>query len=147
MGKIKFTREEMASMLDMLNTMVTDKKYLSTHLTKDCPFWDNQEIQEDCYNSSCLYCVSSNMIAFLDIIKDVFIKGKSPIDTLTEESSAKAQTTKIRIYSDEDYVDNTLAWLALTDDQLRLFDYLVNNGYLTDGINYDECGDPAFKTI
>ena len=55
--------------------------------------------------------------------------------------------TKIRVYSDEDYVYNTLAWLALTDDQLRLFDYLVNNGYLTDGINYEECGEPVFKTI
>ena len=37
--------------------------------------------------------------------------------------------------------------LLWTDDQLRLFDYLVNNGYLTDGINYEECGDPEFKTI
>ena len=57
------------------------------------------------------------------------------------------KTTKIRVYSDEDYVYNTLAWLALTDDQLRLFDYLINNGYLTDGINYEECGEPVFKTI
>lgn len=147
MGKINFTKEDMASMIDMLNSIVTDGEYLSTHLTRNCPFWKNQEIKEKCSNSSCLYCVSSNMIAFLDIIKDVFIKGKSPIDALTEESPAKAQTTKIRVYSEEDYVDNTLAWLALTDDQLRLFDYLVNNGYLTDGINYDKCGDPAFKTI
>lgn len=59
----------------------------------------------------------------------------------------KAQTTKIRIYSKEDYVDNTLAWLALTDEQLRLFDYLFNNGYLADEIGYDECGEPEFKTI
>ena len=147
MGKINFTREDMLSMLDMLHAMVTDEKYLSAHLTRNCPFWKNQETKEECSTNSCLYCVSSNMIAFLDIVKDVFIKGKPPIDTLTEESSAKAQTTKIRIYSDEDCVDNTLAWLALTDDQLRLFDYLVNNGYLTDGINYDKCGDPAFKTI
>lgn len=147
MGKIKFTKEDMASMIDMLNAMVTDEKHLSAHLPRNCPFWKNQEIKGDCCSSSCLYCVSSNMIAFLDIIKDVFIKGETPIDALTEESSAKAQTTKIRVYSDEDYVDNTLAWLALADEQLRLFDYLVNNGYLTDGINYDKCGDPAFKTI
>ena len=147
MEKIKFTREEMATMIDMLNSMVTDEKYLSVHMTSNCPFWKNQEIKEECSTNSCLYCVSSNMIAFLDIVKDIIIKGKTPIDALTKESSAKAQTTKIRVYSDEDYVDNTLAWLALTDEQLRLFDYLVNNGYLTDGINYEECGDPAFKTI
>lgn len=147
MGKINFTREDMASMIDMLNAMVTDEKHLSAHLPRNCPFWKNQEIKGGCCSSSCLYCVSSNMIAFLDIIKDAFIKGKTPIDALTEENSVKAQTTKIRVYSDEDYVDNTLAWLALTDDQLRLFDYLVNNGYLTDEINYDKCGDPAFKTI
>ena len=59
----------------------------------------------------------------------------------------KTKTTKIRVYSEEDYVYNTIAWLALTDDQLRLFDYLINNGYLTDGINYEECSDPEFKTI
>ena len=59
----------------------------------------------------------------------------------------KAQTTKIRVYSNEDCVDNTLAWLALTDEQLRLFNYLVNNGYLTDGINYEECGEPEFETV
>ena len=57
------------------------------------------------------------------------------------------KTIKIRLYSNEDNLNDTLAWLALTDDQLRLFDYLVNNGYLTDGINYEECGDPEFKTI
>ena len=147
MGKINFTKEDMASMIDMLNSIATDGEYLSAHLTRNCPFWKNQEIKEKCCNSSCLYCVSSNMVAFLDIIKDIFIKGKAPVDALTEESSAKAKTTKIRVYSDEDCIDNTLAWLALTDDQLRLFDYLVNNGYLTDGINYDNCGDPEFKTI
>ena len=49
--------------------------------------------------------------------------------------------TKIRVYSNEDCIDNTFVWLALTDDQLRLFDYLVDNGYLADGINYEECGD------
>ena len=147
MGKINFTKEDMASMIDMLNAIATDTEYLSTHLPRSCLFWKNKDIKEECCNSSCLYCVSSNIVDFLDIIKDVFIKGKTPIDALTEESSAKAQITKIRVYSEEDYVDNTLAWLALTDDQLRLFDYLVNNGYLTDGINYDKCGDPAFKTI
>ena len=59
----------------------------------------------------------------------------------------KTKTTKIRLYSNEDLVDDTLAWFALTDEQLRLLDYLIDNGYLTDGINYEECGDPEFKTI
>lgn len=147
MGKINFTREDMVSMIDMLNAMVTDERHLSAHLPRNCPFWKNQEIKRGCGSNSCPDCVSSNMIAFLDIIKDVFIKGKTPIDALTEESSAKAQITKIRVYSDEDCVDNTLAWLALTDEQLRLFNYLINNGYLTDGINYEECGEPEFKTV
>ena len=147
MEKIKFTREDMISMIDMLNTMVTDKEYLSTHLPKSCPFWENQEIKEGCPYKSCSFCVSDNMIAFLDIIKDVFIKGKSPIDALTEESSAKAQTTKVRLYSNEDNLNDTLAWLALTDEQLRLLDYLIVNGFLTDGINYEECGELEFRTI
>ena len=147
MEKIKFTREEMAIMIDMLNSMVTDEEYLSTHLARNCPFWNNVEIREDCSNKLCLSCISDNMVAFLNIINDVFIKGKSTIDTLTEENSAKAQTTKIRLYSNEDNLNDTLAWLALTDEQLHLLDYLIVNGCLTDGINYEECGDPEFKTI
>ena len=59
----------------------------------------------------------------------------------------KTKTIKVRLYSEEDYASNSIDWLILTEEQLRLFDYLVNNGYLTDGINYDECGDPEFKTI
>ena len=148
MEKIKFTREEMAIMIDMLNSMVTDEEYLSTHLARNCPFWNNAEVREDCSNKSCLSCVSDNMVAFLNIVNDVFIKGKSPIDTLTEESPAKAQITKVRIYfAGENYSYNTFALLALTDEQLRLLDYLIDNGFLTDGINYEECGEPEFKTI
>ena len=147
MEKTKFTREEMATMIDMLNSMVTDEKYLSVHMTSNCPFWKNQEIKEECPNNRCFVCMSNNMVAFLDIIKDIIIKGKSPIDALTEENPAKEQTTKVRVYSDEDYVNNTLAWLALTDEQLRLFNYLANNGYLTDGIDYEECEEPEFKTV
>ena len=57
------------------------------------------------------------------------------------------ETTKIRLYSNEDYVGDTLAWFALTDEQLRLLNYLIDNGYLVDGIDYEECGEPEFKTI
>ena len=57
------------------------------------------------------------------------------------------ETTKIRLYSNEDNLDDTLAWLALTDEQLRLFNYLANNGYLSDEISYEEYGDPEFETI
>ena len=66
---------------------------------------------------------------------------------VNKERKMIMETTKIRLYSNKDNLNDTLAWLALTDDQLRLFDYLVNNGYLTDGINYEECGNPEFKTI
>ena len=57
------------------------------------------------------------------------------------------KTTKIRLYSNEDNLNDTLTWLALTDGQLRLLDYLIDNGFLTDGIDYEECGEPEFKTI
>ena len=59
----------------------------------------------------------------------------------------KTKTTKIRLYSNEDHLDDTLAWLALTDEQLRLFNYLANKGYLSDEISYEEYGDPEFETI
>lgn len=59
----------------------------------------------------------------------------------------ETKTTKIRLYSEEDNLNDTLAWLALTDEQLRLLNYLIANGYLADGITYDECGEPEFKTI
>lgn len=64
-----------------------------------------------------------------------------------ERKMIMEKTTKIRLYSNEDNLNDTLAWLALTDEQLYLLDYLISNGYLTDGINYEECGDPEFKTI
>ena len=59
----------------------------------------------------------------------------------------KTKTTKIRLYSNEDLVDDALAWFALTDEQLRLLDYLIDNGFLADGIDYEECGEPEFKAI
>ena len=64
-----------------------------------------------------------------------------------ERKMIMEKTTKIRLYSNEDNLNDTLAWLALTDEQLYLLDYLISNCYLTDGINYEECGDPEFKTI
>ena len=39
----------------------------------------------------------------------------------------KTKTVKIRLYSEEDYADDTLAWLALTDEQFRLLNYLKND--------------------
>ena len=148
MGKIKFTREEMAIMIDMLNSIVTDKEYLSAHLARNCPFWNNAEVREDCSNKACLSCVSDNMVAFLNIVNDVFIKGKSPIDTLTEESPAKAQITKVRVYfAGENYSYNTFALLALTDEQLRFFNYLANNDCLADCIDYEVCNDADFTTV
>ena len=64
-----------------------------------------------------------------------------------ERKMIMEETTKIRLYSNEDNLDDTLAWLALTDKQLRLLNYLIENGYLADGINYEECGEPNFTTI
>ena len=64
-----------------------------------------------------------------------------------ERKMIMKKTTKIRLYSNEDNLNDTLAWLALTDEQLYLLDYLISNGYLTDGINYEECGDTDFITI
>lgn len=87
------------------------------------------------------------MIAFLENVKDVFIKGKSPIDTLTEENSAKAQTIKIRLYSEEDYTSDFIDYLILTDEQFRLLKYLAGNDCLRKDTNYEECSDPEFKTI
>ena len=49
--------------------------------------------------------------------------------------------TRIRLYSNEDNLNDTLAWLALTDEQLYLLDYLISHDYLADGINYEECGE------
>ena len=69
------------------------------------------------------------------------------IITVNKERKMIMETTKIRLYSNEDNLNDTLAWLALTDEQLRLLDYLIDNGFLTDGIDYEECGEPEFKTI
>ena len=57
------------------------------------------------------------------------------------------ETTKIRLYSNEDNLNDTLAWLALTDEQLRFFNYLANNDCLADCIDYEVCNDSEFKTV
>ena len=59
----------------------------------------------------------------------------------------KTKTVKIRLYSEEDYAYNSIDWLILTEEQFRLLNYLIDNGYLADGIHYEECGEPEFKTI
>ena len=59
----------------------------------------------------------------------------------------KTKTVKIKLYSEEDYASNSIDWLILTEEQFRLLEYLDSNGYLMGGINYEECGDPEFKTI
>ena len=59
----------------------------------------------------------------------------------------KTKTVKIRLYSEEDYASNSIDWLILTEEQFRLLNYLIDNGYLADGIHYEECGEPEFKTI
>ena len=83
----------------------------------------------------------SIFVHFHEILIFLLTLNKKYVIIIIENKERKMimeNITKIRVYSDEDCIDNTLVWLALTDDQLRLFDYLVNNGYLTDGINYEE---------
>ena len=65
---------------------------------------------------------------------------------VNKEREMIMETTKIRLYS-KDNLNDTLAWLALTDEQLYLLEYLANNGCLADDIDYEEYGDPEFKTI
>ena len=57
------------------------------------------------------------------------------------------KTKKIRLNNNEENKNKNIVQLALTDEQLRLLDYLIDNGFLTDGIDYEECGEPEFKTI
>lgn len=59
----------------------------------------------------------------------------------------KTKTVKIRLYFEEDYASDSTDWLILTEEQFRLLEYLDNNGYLTDGINYEKYGEPEFKTV
>ena len=58
-----------------------------------------------------------------------------------ERKMIMEKITRIRLYSNEDNLNDTLAWLALTDEQLYLLDYLISHSYLADGINYEECGE------
>ena len=65
---------------------------------------------------------------------------------VNKERKMIMETTKIRLYS-KDNLNDTLAWLALTDEQLYLLDYLISNGYLADGIDCEEYGESEFTTI
>ena len=59
----------------------------------------------------------------------------------------KAKTIKIRLYSENCYTSDSIDYLTLTDEQFRLLEYLVSNDCLREDIDYEECGNPEFKTI
>ena len=61
----------------------------------------------------------------------------------------KTETVKIRLYSKEDntpasidwLILTSIDWLILTEEEFSLFEYLANNDYLADYIDYEVYND------
>ena len=53
----------------------------------------------------------------------------------------KTETVKIRLYSKEDNTPDSIDWLILTEEEFSLLEYLANNDYLADYIDYEVYND------
>lgn len=137
-----FTKEEMSFIIDRLKEVCANPDMIKEKfLSAECIFWNN-------YNTciadrSCVECTEVKLKAFLDIVKDVFVNGV-PLIQVTSQEPKEKELHKCRLYS---AYGETLDWIKITDEQLRLLKYLQDNDLLGDDIDFEECEAPNFKKI
>lgn len=79
----------------------------------------------------------------LDIIKDVFVNNVPPVQTTNQEPKEK-KLHKYRLFS---AYGESLGWIEITDEQIRLLEYLQSNDLLGDEVDFEECEAANFKRI
>lgn len=138
-----FTKEEMSFIIDRLkevcgNSAMIKEKFLAA----ECMFWCNNN--NTCNTElSCVECTEVKLKEFLDIVKDVFVNGV-PLIQVTSKKPKEKELHKCRLYS---AYGETLDWIEITDEQLRLMEYLQDNDLLGDEVEFEECEAPNFKKI
>lgn len=137
-----FTKEEMSFIIDRLKEVCANSGMIKEKfLAPECIFWNN-------YNTciadrSCVECTEVKLKAFLDIVKDVFVNDV-PLIQVTSKKPKEKELHKCRLYS---AYGDTLDWIEITDEQLRLMEYLQDNDLLGDEVEFEECEAPNFKKI
>ena len=130
MKQYDFTKEEMNFIIGGLkevcsNPDIIKKNFLTTENTTEY--------------STCAEFMKFRLKTFLDIIKDVFVKNVP----LVQEQKEK-ETHKYRLFST---YGESLDWIEITDEQLRLMEYLQSNDLLDDDVDFEECEALKFKKI
>ena len=138
-----FTKEEMSYVIDRFKDMCSNAGLIKEHfLAGECIFWDDNHnvcIPE----RSCVECTEFKLKAFLNIVKDVFVNDV-PLIQVTSQELKEKELHKCRLYS---AYGETLDWIEITDEQLRLMEYLQDNDLLGDEVEFEECEAPNFKKI
>ena len=139
MKQYNFSKEEMNFMINRLKGVcskpsIIEEDFLKAKYTSLCDPDANCDLE-----ISCAECIEFKLNAFLDIVKDVFVNNA----LLVQEKPKEKKLHKYRLF---DY-DETLDWVEITDEQLRLLEYLQSNDLLGNEIDFEECGIVNFKKI
>ena len=138
MKQCDFTKEEMSFIIDRLkevcaNPDVVKENFLAIESTLWC---DNI-----CCKTEYSACAerTERLKAFLDIVKDVFVNNAPLIQTTSQEPKEK-KLHKYRLFST---YGESLDWVEITDEQIRLLEYLQDNDLLNDllgdEVDFEEC--------
>ena len=137
MKQYNFTKEEMNFIIDRLkevcsNSTIVKEDFLMGKYTFLC--------NGDCdIEFSCAECIEFKLKAFLDIAKDVFVNNVPLVQTEPKEKKLH----KYRLLSYGENFDR----IEITDEQIRLLEYLKNNELLSDEFDFKECENTNFKRI
>ena len=136
-----FTKEEISFIIDILKEVCANPGMIKEKfLAPECIFWNSNTCNTEL---SCIECTKFKLKAFLDIVKDVFVNGV-PLIQITSQEPKEKELHKCRLYS---AYGETLDWIEITDEQLRLMEYLQDNDLLGDEVEFEECEAPNFKKI
>lgn len=143
MKQLNLTKEEIGFIIDRLKEVCANPGMIKEKfLSAECMFWGNNN--NSCNTElSCVECTEVKLKAFLDIVKNVFVNGV-PLIQVTSQEPKEKELHKCRLYS---AYGETLDWIEITDEQLRLMEYLQDNDLLGDEVEFEECEAPNFKKI
>ena len=132
MKQYDFTKEEINFIIDRLKDVcskpsIIEKNFLEAKYTSLCDANCDLEIP-------CVECIEFKLKAFLDIVNNAL---------LVQEKPKEKKLHKCRLF---DY-DETLDWVEITDEQLRLLEYLQSNDLLGNEVDFEKCEAVNFKKI
>ena len=93
--------------------------------------------------STCAEFMKFRLKTFLDIVKDVFVNN-APLVQATGQEPKEKKLHKYRLLS---AYGDSLDWIEITDEQIRLLEYLKSNDLLSDEVDFEKCGTANFKKI